>query len=59
MRNFLFEGVDSLGDKSFLDYFPEYGCEDGTINQKRSMIGKSYEVRPWNASGEFIGNPPT
>ena len=59
MRQFLFEGVDSLGDKSFLDYFPEYRCEDGTVNQKRSMIGKSYGVRPWDASGEFIGNDPT
>lgn len=56
MRQFLFEGVDSLGDKSFLDYFPEYSCGDGTVNQKRSMIGKSYEVRPWDANGEFIEN---
>lgn len=59
MRQFLFEGVDSLGVKSFLDYFPEYRCEGGTINQKRSVIGKSYGVRPWNANGEFIGNDPT
>ncbi|XP_020275532.1 phytochromobilin:ferredoxin oxidoreductase, chloroplastic isoform X2 [Asparagus officinalis] len=58
VRQFLFEGVDSLGVKSFLDYFPEYRCDDGTINQKRSVIGKSYGVRPWNDNGEFIGNEP-
>ncbi|KAJ6812099.1 phytochromobilin:ferredoxin oxidoreductase, chloroplastic isoform X2 [Iris pallida] len=58
VRDFLFEGVDTLGDESFLDYFPEYRCEDGTINKKRSMMGKSYEVRPWDANGEFIGNEP-
>ncbi|OWM69159.1 hypothetical protein CDL15_Pgr025346 [Punica granatum] len=56
VRNFLFEGVDSLGTKSFLDYFPEYRCEDGTVNEKRSMMGKSFESRPWNSKGEFIGS---
>lgn len=55
VRNFLFEGVDSLGTKAFLDYFPEYRREDGSVNQKRSVIGKSYETRPWNSKGEFIG----
>ncbi|KAH7667864.1 Phytochromobilin:ferredoxin oxidoreductase protein [Dioscorea alata] len=55
VRNFLFEGADSLGTKTFLDYFPEYRREDGSVNQKRSVIGKSYETRPWNSNGEFIG----
>ncbi|KAL6853895.1 hypothetical protein ACP4OV_019924 [Aristida adscensionis] len=55
VKEFLFEGVESLGTKSFLDYFPEYAL-DGRINKKRSMIGKSFETRPWNARGEFIGD---
>ncbi|ONI14024.1 hypothetical protein PRUPE_4G258500 [Prunus persica] len=54
--NFLFNGIDELGSKSFLDYFPEYCCEDGTINQSRSIIGKSFESRPWDGKGEFISN---
>lgn len=56
VRNFLFNGIDELGSKRFLDYFPEYCCEDGTINTKRSMAGKSYEHRPWDKRGEFIGD---
>ncbi|KAG7023835.1 Phytochromobilin:ferredoxin oxidoreductase, chloroplastic [Cucurbita argyrosperma subsp. argyrosperma] len=56
VRNFLFNGVDELGSKRFLDYFPEYYCEDGTVNTKRSMTGKSYEHRPWDKRGEFIGD---
>ncbi|KAL3828225.1 hypothetical protein ACJIZ3_017027 [Penstemon smallii] len=56
IRGFLFNGVDDLGSKTFTDYFPEYKCDDGTINQKRSMIGKSFESRPWDQRGEFIGN---
>lgn len=56
VRNFLFNGVDTLGSKGFLDYFPEYRCEDGTINKKRSIIGKSFSTRPWNAKGEYIGD---
>ncbi|KZV20857.1 phytochromobilin:ferredoxin oxidoreductase, chloroplastic-like [Dorcoceras hygrometricum] len=56
IRGFLFNGVDDMGNKTFLDYFPEYKCDDGTINPKRSMIGKSFESRPWNARGEFISN---
>ncbi|KAG0489594.1 hypothetical protein HPP92_006457 [Vanilla planifolia] len=59
MRQFLFEGVDSLGSKSFLDYFPEYRCEDGSINQKRSVLGKAYKTRPWDAAGEFVGDVAT
>ncbi|KAK4408301.1 Phytochromobilin:ferredoxin oxidoreductase, chloroplastic [Sesamum angolense] len=54
IRSFLFNGVDDLGSKTFINYFPEYKSEDGTINQKRSMIGKSFESRPWDARGEFI-----
>ncbi|KAG4113397.1 hypothetical protein ERO13_D13G221350v2 [Gossypium hirsutum] len=56
LRNFLFSGIDELGSKTFLDYFPEYGIEDGTINEKRSIIGKGFENRPWDKNGEFIGN---
>ncbi|KAI8526114.1 hypothetical protein RHMOL_Rhmol13G0284000 [Rhododendron molle] len=56
VRNFLFDGIDELGSKTFLDYFPEYKCEDGTVNEKRSIIGKSFEHRPWDAAGEFVGN---
>ncbi|KAG8660301.1 phytochromobilin:ferredoxin oxidoreductase, chloroplastic isoform X1 [Manihot esculenta] len=56
IRNFLFSGIDELGSKGFLDYFPEYRCNDGNINEKRSIIGKSFECRPWDAKGEFIGN---
>ncbi|XP_044478874.1 phytochromobilin:ferredoxin oxidoreductase, chloroplastic [Mangifera indica] len=56
LRNFLFSGVNELGSKKFLDYFPEYGCEDGSISEKRSIIGKSFENRPWDSQGEFVGN---
>ncbi|XP_034689062.1 phytochromobilin:ferredoxin oxidoreductase, chloroplastic [Vitis riparia] len=59
VRSFLFNGVDELGTKTFLDYFPEYCCENGTINDKRSIIGKSFESRPWDTSGEFIGSLPS
>ncbi|KAE8798779.1 ferredoxin oxidoreductase, chloroplastic [Hordeum vulgare] len=55
VTEFLFEGVHSLGSKSFLDYFPEYARDDGTVNKKRSMVGKSFETRPWDATGKFIG----
>ncbi|EOY32816.1 hypothetical protein QUC31_019250 [Theobroma cacao] len=56
LRNFLFSGIDELGSKTFLDYFPEYRSEDGAINERRSIIGKSFETRPWDAKGEFVGN---
>ncbi|KAJ8529069.1 hypothetical protein K7X08_035904 [Anisodus acutangulus] len=56
ITEFLFNGVNELGSKTFLDYFPEYICEDGRVNEKRSMIGKSFESRPWDARGEFIGD---
>ncbi|KAG6789423.1 hypothetical protein POTOM_005521 [Populus tomentosa] len=55
VRNFLFNGLDEMGSKGFLDYFPEYRCEDGSVNEKRSILGKSFENRPWDARGEFIG----
>ncbi|KAJ9537322.1 hypothetical protein OSB04_030055, partial [Centaurea solstitialis] len=38
VKRFLFNGVEELGNKSFLDYFPEYAREDGSINEKRSII---------------------
>uniref|UniRef100_A0ACD5WJA9 Uncharacterized protein n=1 Tax=Avena sativa TaxID=4498 RepID=A0ACD5WJA9_AVESA len=56
VSEFLFEGVNSLGSKSFLNYFPEYALDDGEVNKKRSMVGKSFEVRPWDATGQFIGS---
>ncbi|KAL2930693.1 Phytochromobilin:ferredoxin oxidoreductase chloroplastic [Bienertia sinuspersici] len=56
LRNFLFNGVDELGSKTFLEYFPEYKLDDGTINQKRSVMGKSCENRPWDNKGELIDN---
>ncbi|KAK4482439.1 hypothetical protein RD792_009596 [Penstemon davidsonii] len=56
IRGFLFNGVDDLGSKTFTDYFPEYKRDDGTIDQKRSMLGKSFESRPWDQRGEFIGS---
>ncbi|XP_050236919.1 phytochromobilin:ferredoxin oxidoreductase, chloroplastic isoform X2 [Mercurialis annua] len=56
VKNFLFNGLNELGSKGFLDYFPEYRCENGNVNENRSIIGKSYENRPWNANGEFVGN---
>ncbi|KAJ0083571.1 hypothetical protein Patl1_29431 [Pistacia atlantica] len=56
LRNFLFSGVNELGSKKFLDYFPEYSCEDGSVSEKRSIIGKSFENRPWDSRGEFVGN---
>lgn len=56
LRNFLFHGIVQLGSKTFLEYFPEYRCEDGTINDRRSIIGKSFESRPWDTRGEFIGS---
>ncbi|AEE74729.1 phytochromobilin:ferredoxin oxidoreductase, chloroplast / phytochromobilin synthase (HY2) [Arabidopsis thaliana] len=55
LRDFLFNGVDELGTKTFIDYFPEYQTEDGTVSDKRSIIGKSYETRPWDLTGQFIG----
>lgn len=58
MLHFLFDGVESLGTKTFLDYFPEYKCADGTINRKRSVMGKAYETRPWDLNGEFISAQP-
>ncbi|KAH1263891.1 Phytochromobilin:ferredoxin oxidoreductase, chloroplastic [Glycine max] len=54
LRSFLFNGVDELGSKTFNDYFPRYCCQEGTLNKKGNVIGKSFENRPWNARGEFI-----
>ncbi|CAA6669015.1 unnamed protein product [Spirodela intermedia] len=55
VESFLFDGVNYLGSKRFLDYFPEYRCSDGTTNQRRSVVGKSFESRPWDERGNFIG----
>ncbi|KAK8637633.1 hypothetical protein V6N13_136107 [Hibiscus sabdariffa] len=54
LRNFLFSGIDELGSKTFLDYFPEYWSDDGTISEKRSIIGKGFENRPWDENGDFL-----
>ncbi|KAK7299867.1 hypothetical protein RJT34_10695 [Clitoria ternatea] len=56
LRSFLFNGVDELGSKTFNDYFPQYCCEEGTLNKKSNSVDKSFERRPWDARGEFIGN---
>ena len=55
MENFLFDGVNYLGSKHFLDYFPEYRSADGTTNQRRSVVGKSFENRPWDKEGNLVG----
>ncbi|CAH2054424.1 unnamed protein product [Thlaspi arvense] len=55
LRDFLFNGVNELGTKTFTDYFPEYKTEDGTVSDKRSIVGKSFETRPWDSTGQFIG----
>eukprot|EP01018_Ginkgo_biloba_P030134 Gb_11379 [translate_table: standard] len=54
ISHFLFNGALTLGDKRFLDFFPEYKCSDGTVNKKRSMAGKSFSQRPWNQDGSFL-----
>ncbi|XP_027331560.1 phytochromobilin:ferredoxin oxidoreductase, chloroplastic isoform X5 [Abrus precatorius] len=54
LRSFLFNGVDELGSKTFNDYFPHYCCEEGVINTKGNIM-KSFENRPWDARGEFLG----
>ncbi|GJZ92768.1 phytochromobilin:ferredoxin oxidoreductase, chloroplastic [Tanacetum coccineum] len=51
VKKFLFNGVKELGNKTFLDYFPEYKVEGGSINEKRSIVGKSFERRPWDTRG--------
>ncbi|XP_017431253.2 phytochromobilin:ferredoxin oxidoreductase, chloroplastic isoform X3 [Vigna angularis] len=56
LRKFLFNGVDELGSKTFYDYFPHYCTQEGMLNKKGNIVGKSFENRPWNARGEFIGN---
>nr|GEW78129.1 phytochromobilin:ferredoxin oxidoreductase, chloroplastic [Tanacetum cinerariifolium] len=38
VKKFLFNGVKELGNKTFLDYFPEYKVEGGSINEKRSIV---------------------
>lgn len=53
IREFLFNGVNTLGDKEFLDYFPEYRGADGSIIKQRSVVGKAYGERPWNKDGIF------
>ncbi|CAM6097789.1 unnamed protein product [Calypogeia fissa] len=53
IEEFLFSGHSTLGPKSFLDYFPEYRGEDGSMYKQRSMIGRSFETRPWDKDGNF------
>lgn len=53
ISEFLFNGVNTLGEKEFLDYFPEYRGADGGILKQRSMVGKAFEERPWNKEGLF------
>ncbi|KAL9240866.1 hypothetical protein vseg_015038 [Gypsophila vaccaria] len=56
LNSFLFSGIGELGSKKFLDYFPEYKLGDGTVNEKRSVMGKSFDKRPWDSTGQFIAN---
>jgi len=56
LRSFLFNGVDELGSKTFYDYFPQYCTEEGTLQKKGNIVGKSFENRPWDVTGEFLGN---
>ncbi|KAH7445532.1 hypothetical protein KP509_01G013600 [Ceratopteris richardii] len=53
IKDFLFNGATTLGTETFLDYFPEYRCADGSINKERSIVGKSYVKRPWDEHGNF------
>lgn len=53
ITEFLFNGVNTLGTKTFLDYFPEYRGVDGSIIKQRSVVGKAYAERPWNKDGTF------
>lgn len=53
ITEFLFSGVNTLGDKEFLDYFPEYRGADGGIVKQRSVAGKAFGERPWNKDGIF------
>ena len=56
IHNFLFDGYESLGTKTFLDYFPLYRGPDGSVLKKRSVAGRAYSTRPWDEEGRFIGN---
>lgn len=53
IKDFLFNGVTTLGTETFLDYFPEYRCADGSMNKDRSVAGKSCMHRPWDEHGNF------
>jgi phytochromobilin:ferredoxin oxidoreductase len=53
ISEFMFNGVNTLGTKGFLDYFPEYNMSDGSISKQRSVLGRSYAQRPWDSSGHF------
>ncbi|KAF6171627.1 hypothetical protein GIB67_030393, partial [Kingdonia uniflora] len=47
--------LSSFEEVNRREHVKEYRCEDGTINEKRSMNGKSFETRPWDTGGEFVG----
>jgi hypothetical protein len=44
ISEFMFNGVNTLGTKGFLDYFPEYNMSDGSISKQRSVLGRSYVI---------------
>eukprot|EP00850_Spirogloea_muscicola_P021894 SM000266S09839 [mRNA] locus=s266:38098:40174:- [translate_table: standard] len=54
IHNFLFDGLQSMGTKSFLDYFPDYQEADGSITKRRSVAGKRYSTRPWDYHGRLL-----
>ncbi|KAL3677947.1 hypothetical protein R1sor_020903 [Riccia sorocarpa] len=53
IEEYLFQGLKTLGAKSFLDYFPQYRTENNNISRHRSMVGKSFSTRPWDEHGNF------
>jgi phytochromobilin:ferredoxin oxidoreductase len=57
IHNFLFHGHEKMGEKTFLDYFPQYRTSDGKLSIKRSVSGRKYEKRPWDEAGNFIPEP--
>lgn len=54
IHDFLFDGLTTLGRKKFLDYYPQYRAADGSVSKKRSMAGRSYMTRPWDAEGRLM-----
>lgn len=54
IHEFLFDGLATLGTKTFVDYFPQYRQSDGSMCRKRSILGRSYATRPWDENGRLV-----